>query len=202
MQHFSPSTSTPLPNTLPNGLPDALQARFTAAQQHRITHGCSAHPFGDGAALYALAQEQNPSQILELGSGVGYTAVLMAQACPSAHIDTLEGHEDHISEARQAFEDAGLAGRIRLHAGSFADTLGPLPLDHYDLIFFDGHIPPLIVVQHFAKLMRQGGLLVCSNMRLKGTRGAPRIEAELSHTDTWQRLPDIEGGNTWVLRRV
>jgi SH3-like domain-containing protein len=39
-------------------------------------------------------------------------------------------------------------------------------------------------------------------MRLKGTRGAPRIEAELSKTENWQRLPDIEGGNTWVLRRV
>jgi predicted O-methyltransferase YrrM len=194
MQHLSSSTYLPLP--------DGLQQRFLAAQQHRVAHGCSAHPFGDGAALYALVQAQQPAHILELGSGVGYTAVLMAQACPSAHIDTLEGNENHIAEASQAFAEASLAERITLHAGSFADTLGPLPLNHYDLIFFDGHIPPLIVVQHFAKLMRMGGLLVCSNMRLKGTRGAPRIEAELSKTENWQRLPDIEGGNTWVLRRV
>lgn len=178
-----------------------MQERFAAAQQHRVDHGCSAHPFGDGAALYALAQAQNPTHILELGAGVGYTAILLASACPVAQIDTLEGHEDHIHAARQAFAEADLTERITLHAGSFADTLGPLRLDHYDLIFFDGHIPPLIVVQHFAKLMRPDGLLVCSNMRLKGTRGAPRIEAELS-TELWQRLADIEGGNTWVLRRT
>ena len=194
MQQFSPSS--------PSALPADLQTRFAAAGQHRINHGCSAHPFGDGAALYALVQAQQPAHILELGSGVGYTAILMAQACPQAQIDTLEGNEDHIVTAREEFAAAGFAQRIHLHAGSFAETLGPLRLDHYDLIFFDGHAPPLIVVQHFAKLMRQGGLLVCSNMRLKGTRGAPRVEAELSRTELWQRLPDIEGGNTWVLRRV
>ena len=183
-------------------LPPALAQLFLSAQQHRITHGCSAHPFGDGAALFALAQQQNPAQILELGTGVGYTAVLLASACPTAHIDTLEGNDDHIAEARLAFTEAGLAARISLHAGSFADTLAPLPLDHYDLIFFDGHMPPLIVVEHFPKLLRSGGLLVCSNMRLRGTRGAPRVEAALGQTEIWQRLLDIEGGNTWVLRRV
>ena len=194
MQHLTPDN--------PPALPAQLQQRFTAAQQHRIAHGCSAHPFGDGAALYALAQAQAPQHILELGTGVGYTAILLATACPSAHIDTLEGNENHIAEAQQAFAQANLAGRIRLHAGSFADTLGPLPLDHYDLIFFDGHMPPLIVITHFPKLLRQGGLLVCSNMRLRGTRGAPRVEAALGLSDVWQRLPDIEGGNTWVLRRL
>ncbi len=194
MQHLPPSSLSELPLD--------LQQHFAAAQQHRLEHGCSAHPFGDGATLYALAQAQNPTHILELGAGVGYTAILLARACPAAQIDTLEGHEDHISQARLAFAQAGLTERITLHAGSFADTLGPLRLNHYDLIFFDGHIPPLIVVQHFAKLMRKNGLLVCSNLRLKGTRGAPRIEAELSQADIWQRLPDIEGGNTWVLRRL
>ena len=194
MQHLSPDQNP--------ALPADLQQRFAAAQQHRITHGCSAHPFGDGAALYALAQQLQPAHILELGTGVGYTAILLASACPAAHIDTLEGHEDHIAEAQAAFTQVGLAARISLHAGSFADTLPPLPLDHYDLIFFDGHMPPLIVIEHFPKLLRSGGLLVCSNMRLRGTRGAPRVEAALGQTEIWQRLPDIEGGNTWVLRRL
>lgn len=197
MQHIS-SDFAPAPHPT---LPPDLHARFVAAQQHRVDHGCSAHPFGDGAALYALTQAQQPAHILELGTGVGYTAILMAQACPAAHIDTLEGSEDHITEARAAFAAAGLAERIALHAGSFADTLEPLALDHYDLIFFDGHMPPLIVIEHFPKLMRAGGLLICSNMRLRGTRGAPRVEAALSQEDMWQRLPDIEDGNTWVLRR-
>jgi predicted O-methyltransferase YrrM len=194
MQHLHPH---PFP-----ALPLALQQRFSDAQQHRITHGCSAHPFGDGAALYALAQQQNPAHILELGSGVGYTAIVMASACPGAHIDTLEGNDDHIAAARAAFAEAGLSQRISLHAGAFADTLGPLPLNHYDLIFFDGHMPPLIVIEHFPQLLRQGGLLICSNLRLRGTHGAPRVEAALGDSRIWQRLPDIEDGNTWVLRRL
>lgn len=178
-----------------------LAALYEAAHAHRREHGCSAHPFGDGAALFALAQAEAAQHILELGTGVGYTAQVLAAACPQAHIDTLEGEEHHIATAQAAFAQAGLANRITLHAGSFADTLAALPLAHYDLIFFDGHMPPLIVITHIAKLMAPGGLLVCSNMRLRGTRGAPRVEAELSRPELWQRLPDIEGGNTWVLRR-
>ena len=99
MQHFSPPP--------PPELPLDLQQRFAAAQQHRLTHGCSAHPFGDGAALYALTQAQQPAHILELGSGVGYTAILMAQACPQAQIDTLEGHEDHIADAEAIAKRTG-----------------------------------------------------------------------------------------------
>ncbi len=183
-------------------LPADLQALFEAAQAHRHTHGCSAHPFGDGAALFALAQAEQPQQILELGTGVGYTAALMAAACPAANIDTLEGDETHMAEAQALFEQRGIGARVRLVAGSFADTLGGLPLRHYQLIFFDGHMPPLILIRHLAELMATGGLLVCSNMRLRGTRGAPRVEAQLLESGQWQRLGDIEGGNTWVLRRL
>ena len=180
----------------------ALLALFAQAQAHRVQHACSAHPFGDGAALYELAARLQAQHILELGTGIGYTAVLLASACPSAHIDTLEGEETHVQLAQSLFQQLGLAERIHLHAGSFADTLGPLPTGHYDLAFFDGHAPPLIVVRHFYELLAPNGVLVCSNMRLKGTKGAPRIEAELSDASRWQREGDIEGGNPWVLRKV
>ena len=32
--------------------------------------------------------------------------------------------------------------------------------------------------------------------------GASRVYAPDILFETWQRLPDIEGGNTWVLRRL
>ena len=180
----------------------ALHALFAQAQAHRLEHGCSAHPFGDGAALYDLAAKLQAKHILELGTGVGYTAVLLATACPDAQIDTLEGEMSHVQLAQDLFKRLQLEERIQLHVGSFADTLGPLPTDHYNLAFFDGHAPPLIVVRHFYELLAADGVLVCSNLRMRGTKGAPRIEAELSDKSRWQRLADIEGGNTWVLRKV
>ena len=86
----------------------ALLTLFSQAQAHRLEHGCSAHPFGDGAALYDLADKLQAKHILELGTGVGYTAVLLATACPHAQIDTLEGEMTHVQLAQDLFKRLAL----------------------------------------------------------------------------------------------
>ena len=58
-------------------------------------YGCNAHIFEDGEGLWHLVRQYQPQHILELGSGLGYTACLMAQASPNARVDTLEGDAEH-----------------------------------------------------------------------------------------------------------
>ena len=185
-------------------LPQPLLDLQQATRAHQAVHACNAHTFEDGVGLFALVQQHQPRRVLEFGTGLGYTACLMALASPQAHVDTLEGDVEHAALARQHIADLGLAERVHLHEGSFAVSLPALQLPHgsVDFVFFDGNMPPFILVRHFYDLLAPGGLLVCANLELNGPLGARRSKAELQETSRWRLLPALEHGLTWVAQRV
>lgn len=185
-------------------LPQPLLDLQQATRAHQAVHACNAHTFEDGVGLFALVQQHQPRRVLEFGTGLGYTACLMALASPQAHVDTLEGDVEHAALARQHIADLGLAERVHLHEGSFAVSLPALQLPHgsVDLVFFDGNMPPFILVRHFYDLLAPGGLLVCANLELNGPLGARRSKAELQEASRWRLLPALENGLTWVAQRV
>lgn len=185
-------------------LPDALQAIQLATRSHQQQHACNAHTFEDGAGLWQLVQQHQPRHMLELGTGLGYTACLMALASPQGQVLTLEGDPEHAALARQQIAALGLQQRVQLHEGSFATVMQALqlPAGSQDLVFFDGNMPPLILVQHFHTLLAPGGLLVCANIDLNGPLGARRVRAELADAQRWQLLPPLESGLTRVARRL
>lgn len=181
-------------------LPPFLHTLQQTTRQHQQAHGCNAHAFEDGEGLWQLVADHQPQRVLELGTGLGYTACLMALASPQARVGTLEGDAQHAALARQQIAAAGLAGRITVHEGSFAVLLPALemPPGTCDLIFFDGNMPPFVLVRHLHTLLASGGLLVCANLELNGPQGARRAKAELRESARWQLLPPLEQGLTWV----
>ena len=181
----------------------ALLALQQAARAHQRAHGCNAHTFEDGEGLWQLVAAHQPRRVLELGTGLGYTACLMALASPEAVVDTLEGDAIHAELAREQIAQLGLQQRVRLHEGSFSITLPALQLQagSLDLVFFDGNMPAFVLVQHFHSLLAPGGLLVCANLELNGPQGARRAKAELNDSARWERLPGLENGLTWVARK-
>ena len=72
-----------------SSLPAFLHTLQEATRLHQQAHGCSAHVFDDGPGLWQLLAQHQPQRILELGTGLGYTACLMACASPRAQVDTL-----------------------------------------------------------------------------------------------------------------
>ena len=90
---LSPSSATAV-------LPAELQAIQSATRRHQAAHGCSAHTFEDGEGLWRLVAALAPRRVLEFGTGLGYTACLMAWASPQAQVDTLEGDAAHAALAR------------------------------------------------------------------------------------------------------
>ena len=61
-----------------------------------------------------------PEYILELGTAIGFSAILMADALPGARIITIENYEPRIPIARENIERAGLSDRINLLEGDAA----------------------------------------------------------------------------------
>lgn len=119
--------------------------------------------------LKTLVALKRPKQILEVGTAVGYSALLMCQVMPSdCTITTIEKYEKRIPEARRNFARAGESDRIRLIEGDAAEVLSGLD-GPYDFIFMDAAKGQYV---HFLpqalKLLPPGGLLVSDNVLQDG----------------------------------
>lgn len=131
------------------------------------------------AFLKTMVASARPMRILEVGTAVGYSALLMAQVMPDgAHITTIEKYEPRIPLARAHFREAGMEGRITLiegDAGKVLDGLG----DPFDFIFMDAakgqyiHWLPRIL-----ELLEPGGVLFSDNVLQDGNIVESRFAVE------------------------
>ena len=70
------------------------------------------------ALLKTLLVAKQPRAILEVGTAVGYSALLMAQVMPAGcRITTIEKYKPRIREAEKNFKEAGQEERITLVEG-------------------------------------------------------------------------------------
>lgn len=119
--------------------------------------------------LKFLLAYAKPRSILEVGTAIGFSALLMSQYAPEdCHITTIEKYEKRIPQARENFRKAGAENRITLLEGDATDILRGLE-EPYDLIFMDAakgqyiHFLPDIL-----RLLRPGGLLISDNVLQDG----------------------------------
>ena len=119
--------------------------------------------------LKVLLAMQQPKQILEVGTAIGFSALLMAEYGPEdCHITTIEKYEKRIPLARENFKKAGREDQITLLEGDATEILKELE-GPYDLIFMDAakgqyiHFLPDIL-----KLMPEGGVLLSDNVLQDG----------------------------------
>ncbi|MDE5823123.1 MAG: methyltransferase domain-containing protein, partial [Lachnospiraceae bacterium] len=80
-----------------------------------------------------------PMRILEVGTAIGFSALLMSEYAPEGcQITTIEKYEKRIPLAKENFEKAGKSDCITLLEGDAAEILASLKEDGvYDLIFMD-----------------------------------------------------------------
>lgn len=116
-----------------------------------------------------LLKLHRPARILEVGTAIGFSAVLMAEYGPdNCHITTIEKYEKRIPLAKANFEASGYADRITLLEGDAADILKELD-EPFDMIFMDAakaqyiHFMPDVM-----RLLKTGGLLVSDNVMQDG----------------------------------
>jgi predicted O-methyltransferase YrrM len=119
--------------------------------------------------LRFLLTLHRPLSILEVGTAVGFSALLMAEYAPgNAHITTIEKYEKRFPIAEENFRKAGKEDQITFLKGDAADILKELD-GSYDLIFMDAAKGQYI---HFLpdiyRLMHKGSLLVSDNVLQDG----------------------------------
>ncbi len=119
--------------------------------------------------LRFLLAAKKPARILEVGTAVGFSALLMCEYAPKGcHITTIEKYDKRIPAAKKNFKAAGKEECITLLEGDAADILKTLE-GSYDLIFMDAakgqyiHFLPDVM-----RLLSEGGLLVSDNVLQDG----------------------------------
>lgn len=128
-------------------------------------------PILQKAARWRLLQavkERRPRRILEIGTAIGYSALLFAAAAPDAEITTLELDEARAQTAARFFAAAGQAGRIRLLRGNASQLLETLA-GPYDFVFIDaakGQYPRYF--RQVLPLLAPGGVIAADNVLFRG----------------------------------
>ncbi|MBR5474975.1 MAG: O-methyltransferase [Lachnospiraceae bacterium] len=121
------------------------------------------------AFLRTMVAMQRPKRILEVGTAVGYSAIMMAEAMPEdGHITTIEKYEKRIPLAKENFKRAGVEEKITLLEGDALEILKTLD-EPYDMIFMDAAKGQYI---HFfadvMRLLKVGGVLISDNVLQDG----------------------------------
>ena len=119
--------------------------------------------------LKTLLAIKKPARILEVGTAVGFSAILMAEYNPNAcEIVTIENYEKRIPIARENFIRAGKEQQITLLEGDAAEVLKELD-EPFDFIFMDAakgqyiHFMPEVL-----RLLKKDGILVSDNVLQDG----------------------------------
>lgn len=110
-----------------------------------------------------------PKNILEVGTAIGFSALLFAEYGPAdCHITTIEKYEKRIPVARDNFRRAGREEQITLLEGDATEILERLE-GSYDLIFMDAAKGQYITfLPQVLRLLSPGGILISDNVLQEG----------------------------------
>lgn len=139
--------------------------------------------------LKVLLQIHRPMRILEAGTAVGFSALLMnAYAPEGCHITTIENYEKRIPIARENFRRAGKEEAITLVEGDALEVMKGLE-GPFDLIFMDAAKGQYIhYMPEAIRLLRKGGLLVSDNVLQDGDILESRFAVERRNRTIHSRM--------------
>ena len=131
-------------------------------------------------ALIKVCKEKNPKRILEIGTAIGYSGLLMLQNC-QAFLYTIEKDEQRLAEAEKNFKLFGQEARAKLILDDALIALEKLCNDNekFDLIFLDGAKGQYIKYYPLIKkLLNHDGILFTDNIYM---HGMVKSEGKIAH---------------------
>ena len=122
--------------------------------------------------LRFLMHNNKPKRILEVGTAVGFSSLLMTEYMPEgSHIVTIERNEGRIQRAKKNIAEANRGDRITLLEGDATDILQELvdKGERFDFIFMDAAKGQYInFLDNVLTLLEKDGLLVSDNVLQDG----------------------------------
>ena len=111
-----------------------------------------------------LMETMQPKNILEIGTAIGFSALLMAEHAPKAKITTIDRNPEMIGFAKENFAKFDNRQQITLLEGDAVDVLSTLT-ETYDFAFMDSAKSKYIVfLPEILKHLEVGGVVVLDDI--------------------------------------
>ncbi|MDQ0183627.1 putative O-methyltransferase YrrM [Cytobacillus kochii] len=150
-------------------------------------------------AMLQIVRIQQPTKILEIGTAIGYSALRMAEACPSAHIVTLERDQERYEKAENYFARSGMANQITLIKGDALEQEDEVRiLGDYDMIFIDaakGQYKKFF--EMYSQYLNDTGVIITDNVLFKGL---VYEKAEIEKKRIRNLVQKIDQFNEWLMK--
>lgn len=120
--------------------------------------------------LVHLVKTKNPKTILEFGTAVGVSAILMLNAS-NATIDTIEIDQERAHQAKENLQSLNLANRANVLVGDAIVLCEQLQQRNkkYDFVFLDSAKGQYVkLLPYILNLLNPGGVLVADNVLFRG----------------------------------
>ena len=132
---------------------------------------------------------KTPGNILEVGTAIGFSAVLMAENLPKdSSITTIEKYEKRIPIAKENFEKFGVSDRVTLLEGDATDILKELK-GPYDFIFMDAAKGQYInFLPDILRLLSKDGILLTDNVMQEGDILESKYVVERRNRTIYKRM--------------
>lgn len=121
--------------------------------------------------LHILSLTKKPKKILELGTGIGCSAIILSKASEDSKILTVEKNPDNYNEAIELIEQNNLSSRITVINDDGINVLENLDKtnEKFDFIFLDSAKAQYIdYYPYLTKMLEEGGMLVTDNVLYGG----------------------------------
>jgi|SRR5699024_9298615 len=167
------------------------------AKNHRV-------PIMEPVSMNFLAQLvciKRPQRILEIGSAIGYSALRMHHAFPSATIMTIEKNKKMCLLAEENIKKMNKENEIEVLCGDASDMIDLLSAkgNSFDFIFIDAakgqYKRYFELVQ---PLIERNGIIVCDNILFKGYVA----DATKDDNNRLQNIGEkVRGFNEWLMQQ-
>lgn len=123
--------------------------------------------------LEDFVKKANPKNILEIGTAVGYSGIIMLKSS-TAKLVTIEHNKSYIKLAKKNFKKFKVHSRVKLLQGDCHVKIAEMVAsdkfkEYFDFIFLDGPKAQYgLLLNNLLYLLRQNGTLVVDNVLFHG----------------------------------
>lgn len=140
------------------------------------------------AYFRVLLQTIQPKAILEVGTAIGFSALLMAENVPTASITTIDRNPEMIELAKKNFEKYDSRHQISLLEGDAVDILSTLNQE-FDFVFLDSAKSKYIVfLPEILRNLKVGGIIIIDDVFQGGDIAKPIEEVRRGQRTIYRGL--------------
>lgn len=121
-----------------------------------------------GNFLRFIINVKKPAKILEIGTAIGYSSILMCSSAKNIKIKTIEIDNDMVKLSRENIEKSGFKNNIEVIEGDCLKVIKELD-EKFDMIFLDaskGHYNQIF--EDCLRLLSDDGIIIGDNVLFRG----------------------------------